>query len=291
MSNVKEFFKVWKGKELKKMDKDERTNLLYENIPTLVSYFIKKGHGDQDFVNQLFNRMQDEKFAKILLRILKTQDETPIEIGMAVIINEFLERRHDKIDEDTMDLYDSSIDKILKKKIKKVSKKVGLEKELLKDLLVIIPDIDVISDKKYAGIYVQKILKKIYVLSKENDLGIDSTKTLKKLFKALLGDDLLNKVSISILLERKEYIKNFNEKQTAVWNLLTAFALDTLEANKKKDIKSELSNYIYRRMKDAEKNRDGSRRVQLSQIASDSYPKIFDAVEDLSEKDKNKKYL
>jgi len=286
--SIKEFVRDWKPK---KMSKDDRTYMLYDNIPAMVSFYIKRGHADQDTVNKLFDKMEDPKFPKTLLRILKTQDETPVELGMAVVIADFLERRHAKVDEETLGMYDESVTKILKPRMKKLSKKLGLEKDILKELLVVVPDTDVMSDKKFIGIYVMKMLRRLYILAKDTDLGLEDVKTVKKLFKALFGDDQIDNIAINVLLERKEGMKNFGDRQLAVWNLMTSFALETLEDHKKKEIKEMLEHYIGRRAKDAEKGRDFARRVQLSQVAEDNYPKLAAAVEDLCEKDKNKKFL
>ena len=292
MNNVKEFLKSWTDKNLKKMDKDDVTYLLYDNIPSIVSFYIKKGHQDQESVKTLFDRMEGKKFSKTLLRILKTQKETPVELGMAVIVSDFLERRHEKVDQEIIDAFGTVVNKILKKRLKKVSEKTGLDPEVVRELLVVVPDKDVISDKKFVGIYVNKITRKLYAMAKESDDPIIAdSKGVKKLFKQIFGEDMLNSIAINLLLERKEFIKSFNEKQQAVWNLLSTYALDSLESNKKKDIKELLGYYISRRLKDSEKNRDGARRIQISQIAKDSYPKITSVVEELSEKDKFKKFL
>jgi hypothetical protein len=187
-------------------------------------------------------------------------------------------------------MYDDAINKILKKRIKKVSKKLDLEKDIVKELLVIVPDKEAISDERFVGIYSQKITRKLYALAKDIDLGLDETKQVKKLFKELFDENLIEAIAANILLERKENIKNFNDKQTAVWNLMTSFALETIEALKKKDIRELLEYYIGRRQKDAEKGRDFARRVQLSQVSED-YEKILSVVEDMSEKEKFKKFL
>jgi hypothetical protein len=284
---MKEFTKEWKPK---KMDKDERVRVLSDSIPGIVTYYIKKGHRDQDAVNELFDKMEDEKLAKTLLKVLKEDDAENIDLGLATVVADFLERRHDKIGEEIVTMYDDAINKILKKRIKKVSKKLDLEKDIVKELLVIVPDKEAISDERFVGIYSQKITRKLYALAKDIDLGLDETKQVKKLFKELFDENLIEAIAANILLERKENIKNFNDKQTAVWNLMTSFALETIEALKKKDIRELLEYYIGRRQKDAEKGRDFARRVQLSQVSED-YEKILSVVEDMSEKEKFKKFL
>ncbi len=288
--SMKNFLNEWKPKNLKGMDKDTRTCLLFDYIPTISEFYIKKGHKAQKEVNELFDRMEDPKFVKLLLRILKTSDSTPVDLGMATVIADFIERRRQKLDEDLVDSYKTAIDKILKKRIKKISKKVEVDKDLLTELLVVVPEPDAISDPRFVGIYVYRMTRKLYAISKDNELGLD-TKLVKKLFKALFGKDLQNDVAISILLERKDIIRNFNEEQKAVWNLLTNFALDTLESNKKKELKELIEYYIMRRSKDAEKQRDSARRIQFANISEEDFKRLHSVANKLSEKDKYKKFL
>jgi hypothetical protein len=287
---IKQFLKDWKPKDL---SKDERSDILYEAIPDMISFYIKKGHKEPDVVSDLFDKMENEKFSKTLMRILKQDDTTPIEYGLAVIINDFIEKRHEKLDEELVSTFSEIIDKILKSRIKEVSKKLDLSKDFIKELLVIVPDKDCISDNRFVGIYVQRILRKLYILALNDNIEITETKQLKKLFKTLFDQELLNDIAINILLERKDYIKNFNENQMSLWNLITTFALEQLESiKKKKDIREILKEkYISRREFDHSKGRDNARRIQLSQVNQEEYPHLFEAIEDLSEKEKFKNFL
>lgn len=291
-SEIKGFLAEWKPKEVSKMSKGDRTYLLYNHINGLTEDFIKRGHQDRDSINKLFERMADKKFAKSLAKIAKTQKETPVPVGMAAVISAFLERKHKEVDEEIVEIYTSIIDKILKKRVKKLSDKLDLSPELLKDLLVVVPEKNLISSKNFVGVYVQKMLRKLYILSKgDDDLKLDSTKTIRKLFKEIFDEDLIEMIAINILLEKKEIIRNFSDKQLEMWNVLTTFALDVLEDNKKSAIEEKLEYYIKRRSKDFENNRDSARRIQLSQMADDAYPKISKIVDKLSDKDRNKKFL
>ncbi|WP_171567762.1 hypothetical protein, partial [Brevibacillus sp. MCWH] len=143
--SVKEFLKEWKPKKVKEMDKDDRTLLLYDNIPSIVEFYIKKGHKEHEDVNKLFDRMENKVFVKTLLRILKTNDETPVDLGMATVIADFLEKRRQNLEDEIVEKYVEAIDKILKKRIKKLHKKLGIDKGILKDLLVYVADKDLIS--------------------------------------------------------------------------------------------------------------------------------------------------
>jgi hypothetical protein len=291
--SVKEFFKEWKPKNIKGMDKDDRTYLLYENIPSIVEFYIKKGHKAQNEVKELFDRMVDIKFAKTLIRILKTPDSSPVDYGMATVIAQFLEQRRQELEdqEELVDIYKDAIDKILKKRVKKISKKVDIDKDLIKELLVVVPEPEAISDPRFVGIYVSRVLRKLYVIAKENETGLEDFKTLKKLFKEIFGKDMLNQVAVSVLLERKSTIQHFNEKQKAMWNLVTNFALAVLEKNEKKELKELIEYYVMRRAKDAEKQRDSARRIQFAQISEEDYPKLQKVAAKLSKENEFKPFL
>ncbi len=235
--------------------------------------------------------MQNPKFAKALLRLTKTQDDYPVALGTATIIADFLEKRHRDLDEEIVEQYSTAVDRILKKRIKKLTKKLGLETDLIKELLVVVSEPEAISDPRFVGIYVNRILRKLYALAKDNELGLEDVKTVKKLFKAIFGEDLLNDVAINVLLERRDIIRNFNENQKAMWNLMTNFALDVLESNKKKELKEFIEYYVMRRAKDASKQRDSARRIQFAQISEEDYPKLHAVAEKLSEKEKFAEYL
>jgi hypothetical protein len=289
---MKEFLKEWKEKNVKKMGKSDRTNMLYDYLPMIVEFYIKKSHKSQEDVNQLFDRMEDERFVKTLSKILKSDDDfSPVDPGMATIIADFLQHRHANLSEDLIAEYSQAVDKILKKRLKKVGKKTGLSKDLLKELLVVVAEKDAVSDSKFAGIYVQRMLNKLYALSKDNDLGIEDTKVLRNLFEELFEADLITLVAVNILLERKENIKNFNDGQIAIWNVLTNFALDVIEKQKKSVVRELVEYFVSRRAKDAEKDRDSARRIQFTNISEEDYPKLTTVYAKLSEKEKFKKYL
>lgn len=287
----KTFEENWKPK---KLGKEERVDFLSEQIPSLVNFYIKKGHREQEKVEFLFEKMKDERFLKTLKKVMKLakESESEVDLGLATVITDFLEKKGKDLDQDMVADYVEITDKILKKRIKKLNKKLGLDKDVIKELLVIVPDKEYITDGKYVGIYVSRMLRKLYILATKTDLGFEKPKQIKKLFMALFEEDLITNIAVNVLLERKDVMKQFNEKQLALWNLLTEFALSTIEdIGEKEAIKEVIGYYVSRRMKDAEKNHDAARRIQLSQVDEEEYPKIAKIVKKLSEKDKFKKYL
>ena len=69
-------------------------------------------------------------------------------------------------------------------------------------------------------------------------------------------------------------MKNFNENQTAVWNMLTDFALEVIENQDKEHIVELVEYYCSRRKSDAERNRDSARRISLNHVDAEKYTKL-----------------
>jgi len=281
--SVKDLLKEWKPK---KMDKDERIRVISDNLSDLTTFYIRRGFKEQDIVTVIFEKMMDLKFAKTLKKVIKDNGDNN-DLTVVVLLYNFLERNHGKIDSDVNDIYCGIIDDLLKKKVKKLRKKItDLDESTIKELLAIMPDKAMVENERIVGIYVQRIIRKLYALSKESELKLDN-KTLKKLFMSLFNEDFINTVVMEISLERKDVIRHLDDKQMVVWNILTNFVLSYLEEMKKKEIKQRLSYYIDRREKDDKRGKDSARRIQFTQISSETYPKVSEVISDM----KNKKFL
>lgn len=284
-------------KKPKKMRAGDLATLIYDNQDIIVDFYTRKAHlkDASSTVNELFNKMACDNFVKALNKIRKSKDEdVKLNIGMAVVIAGFIERKHKDPDvsEELIDKYKELINKLLKSRIKEVNKKLNLDPDLIGDLLLIVPEKSYIKNHKIVGVYSQKMLRKMYILSQDKDLGINDIDTVKKIFGKLLGKKLFDLIAINILLEKKEYLKNFNEKQQAIWNLMTTFALDVIEKQDKKHIIELLEYFVSRRKKDIGTNRDSARRISLLSIDSEQYPKTAKAVSKLIKaKSDMEKYL
>ena len=275
---MKELIKEMK---IKKMKASELAELIDNNQNELIEFYVKQGHRQKsaDVVNELYNRMLSPKFAKALKKIIKNSEEG-LENGFVVIINGFIEKfhKHEEMTEELLTEYTEIINKILKKRIKEVSKKVDIDKDIIKELLVIVPNPECVSDDKFAGIYSQRMLRKLYILSADTEIGLEDTKMIKKMFKSLFAKNIIDLIAINVLLEKKEYMKNFNEKQLAVWNLFTDFALEVVNGEDKEHIIELLEYYCQRRAADAKKERDAARRISLNSIDAEAYPRLAKGV-------------
>lgn len=282
-------------KKINKMKKGDVASVIYDTQEETIKFFIKRSHNrkvQETTLAKLYKIMADEKFVKGLKAILKKgkkDKDIVLDPGYAVIINGFLEENNrSKLTEDTeiLDGYYEVIDKLLLKKAEKIASKCDLDAKVVEELLLIAPSKEYISDKKFVGIYSQKMLRKLYILAQSAEENvITDTKQIKRLFKGIFDDkDLIDVIAINILLEKKEFIKNYNEKQVYVWNRMTDFALDTIEKRDKDVIKSYIKYYIDRRMSDERKGKDAARRINLKSVMGENYPKIAKVVSKLPEK-------
>lgn len=271
---VKEFLNEFKLKK----NKEQLVPILADYLVDIEDYYFKKGHKDRETVEKLFEKMNNKKFVKCL-KVL--QKEEILDEGVPVIITNFIERKGSELDEELVNDYIKVVNKILKEKVKKLSEKLGIEKDIVKDILVVVPGDDYIEDR-IVGIYVGRVCRKLYILAK-NDLNLN-IKQIKKMFKFLFKEELIYDVAVQILLEKKEYMKNFDEKQIAIWNTLTDFALKTLNNLNKDELREKIVRYCKRRSND---ERDVARRVSLSQIDKDSYPTLYKVVNKLKEKNED----
>lgn len=287
--------------KMKKMKTSDLAAIIDENQKELVDFCINDGHKlkNQDIMKELHKRMFNEKFPKALRKIIKVgkkeEDHDGLDIGFVVIIAGFIEKNHnsDEMTEDLIRDYSDIIDELLKSRVKKIKKKVDIDESVIKELLLVTPDVGYISDEKFVGIYCRKMLRKLYVMSQNKNIGLENTEQVGKLFKALFGKKLVDLIAVNILLEKKEFMKNFNEEQIKIWNLMTAFALEFIENEEKNHIIELLEFYCVRRNADARKNRDAARRINKSMITEEQYPRLFKAITKFEKKGKESltKYL
>ena len=268
--------------KMKKMKAADLAYIIESNQTDMIKYYITEGHRikNADVVSALFEKMMNPKFPKALKKILKNKEGEGLDCGFVVIIAGFLEKNHnsDAMSEELMSEYTDIIDRLLKKRVKKVQKKVDIDSDVIREMLLITPDVGYISNDKFVGIYSQKMLRKLYVMSQNKDIGITDTNQVRKMFKELFGKNLLDLIAINILLEKKEYMKNFNEAQTAIWNLMTNFALEFINREEKEHITELIEYYCARRRSEANKNRDASRRISMTALDAETYPRFAKAV-------------
>lgn len=260
-------------------------------IPDMVNWYLNESYKKQDMVAGLFNQMAEEKFITTLKKAMKKEKGDEIlesSPGLIIVLNDFLAATSGKLTEEQKEIVSKIINKGIKKSKAKITEKVEIPEEVAQELLVVIP-VPEIVDRKFSIISIQKLTKKLYNVAKVMDTKLTTVKQIKKLFKQILGEDMLIDAAGAILLERKEISSKFSTHQTEVWNLLTLFALETIEDQNKEDVKESILAYGARRKKDEMKGRDSERRIKVTSIDDEEkYPKIVKAVRKLAESGKIK---
>lgn len=265
----------------KKMEVSDLAYMIDENQKDLIDFYVKHGFKmkNAETINMLYEKMLNPKFAKALKKVAKNGEDnswTGLDYGFIMIINGFIEKNHknEAMTDELLASYTNIINKILKTKINKIAKAVDIDKDIVKELLVIVPDKACVNNERAVGFYTAKMLRKMYIIAAEKDLGLNDTDKIKKLFQKLFGKKLIDVVAVNMLLEKKEYMKSFNESQTAVWNMITELALETIENQDKAHIVELIEYYCNRRKSDFERNRDSARRISLNHIDVEKYPKL-----------------
>lgn len=268
------------------LSKIERENIFLDDVEQITNWYIKRAFmkGENQLLREFFELMNTKKFFKMFKEVAVNYPDYCIEF--CTVVGDFLENtkklpENYQPDEELKEKYIGVLEKLLKKKSKAIAKDTLLPIDLIINLLVVMPTERCISSEKYIGIQVGRVNRKIYntigALEDFDEEGKLSVKQFKVLYTSLFGSDMLPGVALSILLERKDICKNFNERQLKVYNIITEFALRTIEKCDKETVRDIVASYANRRMRDAKDGRDSARRVQLSEISED-YVKIHKAI-------------
>lgn len=295
--SVKEFIQTWNGKDIKDYSKEDRMFDVQDNMMDIVEFYVLKGHNKKhaDTVNKLYHVFASERFIKTIEKMTKKKSEYRLIPELAVVFSDLVDKRSKELGEEKVEFYVGVVDKLLKPRVKEIAEKVQLPKELITETLVVLPDTRLV-DEKYVPIYVNKALRKLYVLA--NMLGKEtieniSTKDLKKLFKQVFGKDNFNDVLLSIATERRDFIRNFNEVQLLMWSKLSDLLLSELLDMKKKSIKNFMYDYIDKREMAVKRNNDFTRRIDFLGLENEEgMEKIYNVAKSIIEKDsKLEKFL
>lgn len=294
-------------KDFMKGDKEDRMDILNDRLDGFVEYFLG------DFKNnplkdEVYDLILSKKFAKALKRYIK-EYTAPMELVLVIadsfgkIKNNSEESENNK---ELVTIYVSILNELLEKRVKKVVKATGLPETVAQNILIECPE--EICDKKpqQQFMYIRRVIRKLYVIDtvykvEENSIEVSErilkTEILLKLFKTVFGDDLLDKVCSVILLENRKnanLCSNMSEESKLMWNAITDVALLTLNySGKKKEIAVWLDRYyVKRRMRDKDLENNVNRRINLTEIDEEKYPKVVKAVNYLiEENDSVEKYL
>lgn len=294
MSTVKEFVDFFGDVE----DKEAKLDYLLEEIEAITTWYIKRSFlkGENELLRKFFKLLNTKEFFKTFKAAAKEYPDYCM--AFVTVVGDFLENAKHlpeeyQADEALKAKYIKVLTKLLKSRSREIAEETLLPADLIINLLVVMPTPNCISSEKYIGLQVARVNRKIYntigQMEEFDEDGTLDTKQFKILYTELFGKDMLPSVALSILLEKKQVCKDFNERQLKVYNIITRFALKVIEKSGKETCKDVLAEYARRRNKDIADGRDVARRVQLTQLDAEEYPKIAKVVSKICDMDEKYK--
>jgi len=286
---MKEFLSI--TKKINKMKTAHLMEEIYRCQADIITFYTRKRRKSPKELDALYNRMSNEKFVKALKKIVKS-DELELNPWFVVVITGFTTYamhlpEDEKVSDEIMEDYSKIITKLLKKDVSKIIKKYNVSEEEVYNILIEAPTTEFIDEPKYIIPYAQRMFRKLYMRAKDEDV-VFTAKTLRKVVKDVYGKEYVEYFALAALLERKDNIKQFNERQLAVWNMITDFALSYVEKQNKDDIKDFIITYAKRRESDAKREKSVAvRRLEFSSINTEDYPKLRSVTDKLKNSKKN----
>ena len=259
--------------------------------------FITSKLNPVDELSLFTQKMAESRFPDKLTDAIKQMDkEGSIETDgpvLGAMIFDILSNNRGKFRGELEDAYITIIDKLIRSRAEELSdrikKKHRPSKDILKEIAVAVPSDDFVTDRKNIYGLVGEVNARLYIQAeswfpkgKDGETGEFTTKGLTKLFEAIYGEDNINKVAVGCLLEKREsYSKISTAEGKRLWNALSEFATETLEAvEDKRELDRLLGEYTYTRYLEFET--DSGRRVILRDIDEEQQPNLAKAVKRLS---------
>lgn len=286
--DVKELIDILESKDFRRMDAEERASIIFSESGNLTDWYIHRSFRERATREQLCEALHDKKVAKAIKQIVdesSDSEDTGFYTSFALVLRDVIEtqsRRYNEKDK-VLEKLEACAYRILKPEIKELTKAADISKELAYELLCVVPTPNIVSRKNIIGIYVSKLNRKLYLAETAGTDKIEKVKTLRQIFKYLFGgSEEFTEIAISILLERRP---SNDIAKLNVYSLLTAFALSTLESSEKEELMEAITRYGTRRSKE----REGQRRIILSELDAEEYPRILKAVKKVGKRNSDLK--
>lgn len=271
--DVNNFIDLLESKDFGRMDAEERAELIFAESNNVTNWYIHRSFRERATREQLCEALHDKKVAKAINKIIKEAGDTEdsgFYPSFALVLRDVIETQTRKYnDKDSvLEKLEAAAYQILKPEIKELTKAADISKELAYELLCVVPTPSIVNRRNIIGIYVSKLNRKLYLAETAGTDKLVKVKTLRQIFKFLFGgSDEFNEIAISILLERRP---SNDISKLNIYSLLTAFALSTLESSDKEALHEAIVRYGTRRSKE----REGQRRIVLSELDDEEYPRV-----------------
>ena len=270
---------------------------LLEYFPAAIKFAVTRAGCKEftDIIDSIKDKIYDEEFVKYLIELVGDKTDIDNIDMLPIMYRQFLMKAYamnKELESEDSAVETKDVEKLIKLIIKKKYKKLceaGVPEKQALDYVTILPTMEVLKERGQYRYFVNTLLTCMYDYAKTEDVKFYDI--MKVIFK-VKGDDCdLSSLCVQILLEKKDIISDFTEGQRALYNKITTWCLDTMEKYSKAAIERILRSYIHIRQNDERNHRDANRRVYLSTISEEDYPRIASVVKVLSENVENKKYL
>lgn len=222
-------------------------------------------------------------------------DNQIAELQKAQLTKEVIAEKVDAMKEEYEKIYEIAqniLDILCKKTVKKL-KKMGMKDEYARMLAPSLPEKYVLDGRNFffmewgivealIGIFQMSLVKGDEKTMVSN-LGVDLTnpKVIGDIFNLFLKDadtKVMANVVEQLILERRPYnLNTWGKEKLAVYNAISVFTLQTFESKKifdNNDRRDIIKNVARRRAIDAKKQRDKARRIVISDVDPEVYPRI-----------------
>lgn len=272
--------------EFPQYDKDERADAIYHAAPIISAWYIEKGHRERETLEDIIKIFSSRKASKATVRVSKEQENGygfPIEF--VLVLREVINRlSRSEENEDMVAHYSVACQRILKSQVKKFRRAADIGEAAALELLSVVPSTSVIRNERVVGIFVGRVVRKLYQIIDADIIEVKSFKHLRSIFRFLFGEEYETEVAISLLLERR-LNDNMGDKVVKAYGQLTDYALDTIMKLDKAEITGVLENYARRRENDYKRKKDAPRRFNPKGLSNEDYKKLHKAIKKLIKQD------
>jgi hypothetical protein len=280
--------------------KDFENDFMIKSVEDINQKVIELKKNDVNSIEVFKEKLLDSRFVeslyKSVLKAIDKNDDDEYEYSksltpFASLLLEVVLNNKSKIEDDAMNKLLSIIGKITKGRTKELKDRfkeneLKVNKELINEFSLVIPSDEIIKPRQNIFELVKEINRSIYDFANnpKEETKLEKVKHIHKLYKTLFGSENVESCAIGCLLEKRMVTKSFNTKeQTALWELMTEFALETLEnIGDSYKIEKKLGLYTMHRKNDAE---DETRRIDFVDFSKTAvkkeYKNLLKAIENM----------
>jgi hypothetical protein len=295
---------AYKIKHLLKIEgKEERYKEFLKDLKCFTNFYFRclTDKAKKDEMEKVYDRLGNKKYAKLIKKACKVEDENPFPDGYTYILSDFINRKKGEANanselSDILDIYSDTIDQIVKSKAKEIAKKFDIPKSVAIELQTLYPGN--ILNKYNVSVFVKEFILRMFQLQKlcndPTDTRFDKCnladrKFIKKIFKLYFDceGEVMIRMLQSIMLEKKSIYKYITEEQSLLNKEITLWLFDRLEKLPIKQLEKVVS--FYRQRCKIEQNDD--HRISEADVKFEEHPRLASVMFPEKYSDERKKFI